>query len=167
MICVVNQTISVFLESTAAAAPLSIFSSHLRLLQIVEPQHLKCWTISTVLLSTKRGEKIYNIIITLLPKTVSNYIGVFIKQSNYNILCVFISNFTNEWLMLLIIERLQTYCKCHRHNRLGLLWQLSLLCIQYPDSPTTMDRYYYRCECKCSPQFFCFCCHQLRFSTNS
>ena len=32
------------------------FSSHLRLLGIVEPRNLKCWTISTVLPSITRGE---------------------------------------------------------------------------------------------------------------
>ena len=35
----------------------SIFSYHLRLLEIVEPRNLKCWTISTVLSSIKRGER--------------------------------------------------------------------------------------------------------------
>ena len=46
----------------------SIFSSHLRLLEIVESRHLKCWTISPVLPSTKsRGGRLF-----LSPKIHNN-----------------------------------------------------------------------------------------------
>ncbi len=41
----------------ACVAILSTVSFHLRLLEIVKPRHVKCWTISTVPPSIKRGER--------------------------------------------------------------------------------------------------------------
>ena len=60
MTCVVKPNdLNLLKKYSRCWAFLTIFttcSSHLRLLEIVEPRNLKCWTISTVLPSITRGE---------------------------------------------------------------------------------------------------------------